>query len=355
MKPADAHTATDTLRVDEVSESEWRELTAQFADHNFEQTVEYARNSAGRSNASVRLLAVKDAERTVAAACVRLKTFPLLRRGLAYISAGPLLHLKGERSDADLQQRALAALKHRLVSVEGHILVFRLPISLDGAVISDRWLAQNHFAKTGLTRSYRTILVGLDGEEAALRKNLAGKWRTDLNYAQKQGLAIESGDAPRLWTRFLALFGEMHQAKNFDVHVDPRSFMTLPAAPLGLTLLIATQDGHDAAGHVVSILGDTAVYLFGATNDIGRSTKAGYLLNWQSMLLAKDAGCRWYDLGGIDPDNNPGGYRFKSRMGGHDVAALGPYRALPGGLAGFAGNAALGLLQTVRRRSAPNG
>ena len=38
---------------------------------------------------------------------------------------------------------------------------------------------------------------------------------------------------------------------------------------------------------------------------------------------------RYYDLGGIDPEGNPGVYHFKSGLGGREVTAPGPFEAAP--------------------------
>ena len=43
---------------------------------------------------------------------------------------------------------------------------------------------------------------------------------------------------------------------------------------------------------------------------------------------------RAYDLGGIDPEGNPGVFHFKRGLGGVEVQAAGPYEARPSGLAG---------------------
>jgi lipid II:glycine glycyltransferase (peptidoglycan interpeptide bridge formation enzyme) len=191
-------------------------------------------------------------------------------------------------------------------------------------------------------------VVDLSPDENILRRKLAGKWRTDLKFAQRAGLNVEHGGSS-LYNRFLRLFGAMHDRKEFRVHVDPRFFFELPAASLGLEVLIATKDGDDAAGHVVSFLGDTAVYLFGATNEIGRACKAGYLLNWQALLQARKRGLAWYDLGGIDQINNPGGHRFKTRMGGCEISAPGPYEIRAPGITGGFVDAVLAVRSKMRR------
>jgi len=120
-----------------------------------------------------------------------------------------------------------------------------------------------------------------------------------------------------------------------------------------LHVAIAAVDGRPAAGVVASIHGDTAVYLLGASNDLGRRTSAAYLLQWRIIEAATARGGRWYDLGGIDPEANPGVHTFKVRMGGADTVAPGPYELAPGRMRRAAVHAAERAfrLRTAARRS----
>jgi hypothetical protein len=78
------------------------------------------------------------------------------------------------------------------------------------------------------------------------------------------------------------------------------------------------------AGLVASALGDSAIYLLGATSDDGLTAKGAYLLQWTLIRWLKENGVRWYDLGGIDPEGNPGVYTFKKGLSGTDVSQLTP-------------------------------
>jgi lipid II:glycine glycyltransferase (peptidoglycan interpeptide bridge formation enzyme) len=86
---------------------------------------------------------------------------------------------------------------------------------------------------------------------------------------------------------------------------------------------------------VSSLLGDTGVYLLGGANEAGRKCGSSYLLHWRALERMKSAGMRWYDLGGINPVDNPGGYQFKKGMGGMDLCAPGPYQIKPAGVRGM--------------------
>lgn len=44
-------------------------------------------------------------------------------------------------------------------------------------------------------------------------------------------------------------------------------------------------------------------------------------------MAAKDAGMKRYDLGGIDRENNPGSYRFKSQISEQESVGIGAFEA----------------------------
>jgi lipid II:glycine glycyltransferase (peptidoglycan interpeptide bridge formation enzyme) len=44
-------------------------------------------------------------------------------------------------------------------------------------------------------------------------------------------------------------------------------------------------------------------------------------------MVAHDAGFKIYDLGGIDPENNPSVYQCKSRLGGREIFHIGAFES----------------------------
>lgn len=324
--------------VVDVNQADWPNLAARFLDLTYEQAVDYAIRITAHAGENIRFVAIFMASELIGVAAIRMRLLPVINRGIAYVSAGPLVRLRGASFPADRYAIAATALRRQLVEKEGHFLYVRLPLVHDSTGTMLLEILRGGYRSTTRVRAYRTIAIDVTRDECTLQSCFAAKWRTDLKYAQKQGLLVEHGSSNELAQRFLEIFSDMTAAKSFDVRVDPKKLLAMPPAPLGVIILLASRNGRDAGAHVISLLGDTAVYLFGATNEIGRTSKAGYLLNWEAMRLVKQKGGSWYDLGGIDPDGNPGGYRFKRRMGGMDVTSPGPFEARPLGLVGYLGD-----------------
>ncbi len=131
------------------------------------------------------------------------------------------------------------------------------------------------------------------------------------------------------------LYRQLLDRKGFavDLHADFYAAVQEDLAePEAFVVSIALDEGRAVAGHVASVLGDTCVYLLGATDERGIQDKSSYLLQWRTIQLARQRDCRWYDLGGIDPEGNPGVYHFKQGLGGVEVSAAGPYERQPAGL-----------------------
>ena len=124
---------------------------------------------------------------------------------------------------------------------------------------------------------------------------------------------------------FCLLYKQMKERKGFECTVNIEEFAQIQkdlAASHRLRILICEDGGAPVAGLVASAIGDSAIYLLGATSDSGLNSTGAYLLQWTLIQELKQNGCKWYDLGGINPGGNPGVYHFKSGMSGLDVTQL---------------------------------
>jgi lipid II:glycine glycyltransferase (peptidoglycan interpeptide bridge formation enzyme) len=265
-----------------------------------------------------------------------IMTVPLLKKGVAYLRWGPLWQLRDESAGVGALSETTEAIVREYVRRRGLLLrviphVFQgEPAELD---LRASW------ESIGLTemvdvRAHRTIRVDLDPPLEELRKRLHPRWRNYLKASEKAGFEIVEGTDDELYVTFSEMYDELMRRKQFQTGVDIRKFrrvqQSLPE-PLKMRVFIAKRDGIALNSLVVSHVGDTAIYLLAATTDEGLKSRGAHLLQWHAMNRLKEAGCRWYDLGGIDPDGNPGVYQFKSGLGGVEVYQLGRYE-LSGGV-----------------------
>ena len=100
----------------------------------------------------------------------------------------------------------------------------------------------------------------------------------------------------------------------------------LPAAEK-MNVIVAYSSGRPIAVHLASNLGQTAVVLLAAGNREALKCGASYLIWYKGAVAAWQAGMKMYDMGGIDPENNPTVYQFKSRMGGDEYTHIGTFES----------------------------
>jgi hypothetical protein len=351
-RPARIAAAADAA-VRAVGHDEWERLAGGFPDHNYRQCWAYAEAMAARVGGATEHLCVASGDRTLGLASVRVKGIPGTGTGIAYVSGGPLV--RGGDEDAPSRLEAvLSALAGEYVHRRG--LLLRVAPTIG----DERWnLEQDQcFLSAGFTPAerqprYSTILVDISRPASEIRAGLAKKWRYHLGRAEKAGISVVQGSAPELFEQFLPLFDEFVARKSFAVELGAdfyaRVQSALPEAER-MHLAIASVGDEPVAGVVAGLLGDTAVYLLGASNEVGREANAPYLLQWKVIEAAADRGIGWYDLGGIDEEANPGVYRFKARMGGTEMTAPGPYELAPGRVRAAVVHSAERLVRAARAR-----
>jgi lipid II:glycine glycyltransferase (peptidoglycan interpeptide bridge formation enzyme) len=101
--------------------------------------------------------------------------------------------------------------------------------------------------------------------------------------------------------------------------------------------LIAEVEGEVVAAIFVFFFGKRAYYIYGMSRESHREKMPAYLLQWEAMKRAKEAGCRVYDLWGAPDEFNEsdsmwGVYRFKEGLGGRVVRTLGAWDYAPNSL-----------------------
>ncbi len=317
------------IEVDSVNEKRWNEIVQIFNDANLYQTWAYGSIRWGVESLSH--LLVKRNQEIVAAAQIRLykSLFNLIK--IAYIRWGPLWRRKGENEDCEILRQTYRALYQEYVKNRGFSL-WVLPNEINGK--KDEICSIIKSEKfTWKKSNYRTIIINLQLEKEELRKNLHRSWRRHLNKAEKYDLIIEEGQDDYLFNKFIKNYHEMVKRKNFYQGLSVNEFANIQKIlPDSLKLKIFSchiNNKKEVASIVISAIGNTAIYLLGATTDYGLKYSGSYLLHWKAVEWLKSIDCPYYDLSGISPKFNPGGYQFKTGMGGSDVTLIGEFEAHP--------------------------
>jgi len=313
-----------SVEIDRVSKTEWTELLRGFTDATIYQTWSYGAVRWGEKNLS-HLVLMKNGE-SVGLAQAAIRSVPLFKAGIAYVPWGPIWRRKDEKVDRRVFQELVGALKQEFA--DRRELQLRIaPNVVDAEAPGLREYLDREGFRTN-SKVYRTLLLDLEPPLMDLRKGLDQKWRNQLNRSEKNGLQIVDGTSDELYSIFRRLYSQMIARKSFETFVDVGEFSRIQTDlddASKMMVMLCLSDNEPVAGLVGSAIGDTGIYLLGATNDAGMKSKGSYLLQWRFIEWLKERGFRWYDLGGIDPDGNPGVYHFKAGLGGQDVSSIGQF------------------------------
>lgn len=197
--------------------------------------------------------------------------------------------------------------------------------------------------------SARTVelTLGTDGVASPVSRN----WRRSLRKAESNGLAVYRWTSPDPAEMHRILSG-VERMKGVSVHFS-REKLESCVESLGDVFRVFRCD--DSMGRMVAfraalVFGDRAVDFAAGADADGRHLGASQLLVYtMSMEFAKE-GITVYELGGIDPVNNPGVTRFKLESGGREVAQLGEWDAATSAWLRLAANAAIRIREIVRTR-----
>jgi hypothetical protein len=315
-----------SVKVGRLSAREWHELLVNFDDAAIYQTWSYG--AVHWSPSQLEHFRLEQQGRVLAAAQLRILQLPIVRKGIAYIRGGPLCRLRGMTCYGDTAEQVIAALKDEYVTRRGLVLRIIPPLFQTDPLalrLTSIWPKLGFQTEVG-SPLYHTVRLNLQPPLDQLRRNLGAKWRNKLNGAERNGLTINEGSDLHLYDRFLAAYRQMMARKQFETTVDVEEFRTIQASlpeACRMRTFLCEKEGQVLNALVVSAIGDTAIYLLGATSDEGLKLKGAYLLQWRAIQWLKERGCLWYDLGGINPEQNPGVYEFKSGFGGAEVSGLG--------------------------------
>ena len=315
------------VEIDEVGKSEWKNLLPLFTDATIYQTWSYGAVRWGEKNLSH--IVLKNDNQVVGLAQATIRKAPLINAGIAYVPWGPLWQKKEDENNVEHLRHLIKALKDEYTLRRG--LLLRITphyYANEGNDDVCSILKGEGFTKNASLALYRTLIVDISPTLSEIRKKLNQKWRNQLNRSEKNSLTIVEGNTDELYQIFLNLQNEMLKRKKYEPGVDYDAFREIQKdlpGPLKMRIIICLYEGEPVTATIGSAIGNTGIYLLGATGNKGLQLKGAYLSQWLMIQWLKDQGCRRYDLGGINPDSNPGVYHFKAGLSGRDVQHLGQF------------------------------
>ena len=344
-----------SVEVDAVDKETWHKKIDSFNDGNIYQTWSYDQIRFGNKKISHMIL--KKNGEMVAAAQVRIVRIPFTSIGIAYVFWGPIWQRKDSEINPEVFVHAIRALKNEYAKRRG-LLVRIYPVLFeDEADIYLPLLNQEGYRPVDAEQPSRTLIMDLSHSLDELRKGFNAKWRGHLSKAERNKLEIIEGSDDTFFEMFISLYKELLERKKFAVPNDINEFRLIQKElpeHYKVKIIICLYEEKPCVGAIMVTIGQTAIYLFGASNDLGMKSNGAYLIQWKFIEWLKANNFKFYNLHGINPVTNPGGYIFKSGMcgekNGRDLFFLGKFEVCNNKLSEIAIKYGESLLAYIKKR-----
>jgi|APSaa5957512535_1039671.scaffolds.fasta_scaffold21926_3 lipid II:glycine glycyltransferase (peptidoglycan interpeptide bridge formation enzyme) len=320
--------------VKEVSYSDWCIFFKKCQKTNMLQCWEYgeAKEKCSRWKAA-RFFILNDKKETVALVQALVVSIPFIG-GIVRVNRGPILLDNSSTSENNVEIfEIISALLKEFQ--RKHWWVVQIAPEVNKTDFGAVRLMDLGLRKLKLP-PYASGLINLSVEESNLLSNLKKKWRYYLKKGQKISVKIDSlqGNSAQIEV-LLNKYKKLQEDKEFSGLSSSliSELASQSSAEWEFSLFEANENDHkkndDPLGMLVSIRhGDTATYLIGLTNNKGRSFQVNYVLLWEAILHSKQAGCTWFDIGGLDSTTPKGIRHFKSGVGSELYDLIGEWRGV---------------------------
>jgi len=147
-----------------------------------------------------------------------------------------------------------------------------------------------------------TLILDLRQDLETLQKNMHAKTRYNIRLAEKRGVRVfVDNDQVNDFFQLLTKTESRQKIKMYG----KKYFSDLLRLPFA-KLYLAEFENKIIAANIMIFWGDTAIYLYGASDYDFREIMAPHLLQFEAIKIAKSAGYWFYDFWGAAPKNSIG-------------------------------------------------
>jgi lipid II:glycine glycyltransferase (peptidoglycan interpeptide bridge formation enzyme) len=171
-----------------------------------------------------------------------------------------------------------------------------------------------------------SLRLQLGQEENQLLAGCERNWRRNLRRAQEGSLKVEQWNDPSV-DEVVSAYDSMQSLKGLEEQHSREEFEQL-FVHLKDQLVIyraTSQEGQLVSLHAWLVLGNRANAFLSVTTEQGRLLHSSYAVMWAMLQHCLRLQLKYCDLGGIDPVQNPGPYRFKKATGAQPIEYLGEW------------------------------
>lgn len=316
---------TDAFEHRTVDLKNYDQLFNQCSRSNILQSAAYGEAKCGVEGFQIDRKVVEKSGIPIALYQILKKRLPLLGT-VARINRGPLFLYDGIPSPENIMELYRSLYQEWVIKNQFYLQIAP-NLRRDAA-------NANQLEKTGFMPSddpdWQSGWVSLEQSEEALRKGLQQKWRNMLNKSEKMETEIHPVESENALEILL---------REYDLFMKERSFQSTSSAliramyrqaPHMFYSVFARKEGKYHGAIIIVKHGDSATYLVGITSYKGRKANVNYLLLWNGLLHCRQAGLRWFDVGGINEVHTAGIAHFKKGLSFTPYRLVGEYEGYRG-------------------------
>ncbi|MEM9954412.1 MAG: peptidoglycan bridge formation glycyltransferase FemA/FemB family protein [Chloroflexota bacterium] len=184
-----------------------------------------------------------------------------------------------------------------------------------------------------------TVMIDITGDDDTIQARMNTSTRRNIRKAYKNDIHYYEATPDDLH-KFTTMMDVTGERNDFGVHESAYyKLMYELFVPDHATLILADHEGDTLAANLVISVGDTAIYLEGASSNVKRKLMASYGVQWEAIKWAQNRGCTKYDMWGIPDESEEvleeqfqeridglwSVYRFKRGWGGDVVRSAGAW------------------------------
>ena len=174
-----------------------------------------------------------------------------------------------------------------------------------------------------------TIWIDLRPSMDEILGGMKPKGRYNVRVAERHGVRVCEDMSAKGIEDFLRIHGETFARHRIGGYSQSyfRTLLSMLQVRRQVSIFFAEREGSRLATALVVFFGGRATYFFGGSRGEQRHVMAPYALHFEIMRRAKERGCQWYDLWGVDPTGMSNGFwhglsAFKRKLGGVEVNLL---------------------------------
>jgi len=306
-----------SISVSELKERNYLQESDKCETFNITQSLSYARSisNVSKNKWKVKRLLFESKNIKIAYCQILVRRYFFFK--IYRINKGPIFF---NNVQEDLKQNVINYLISFGNIKKFSILSFipNLPYNIDNILILKK--------KSFIFKSdpkFSTIIININKDLDIIKSEFKYFWKYSLNRSLKHNIEIKLIKNNNEFNKFCSRYIEHSKTNRFKgLNINLLKGLFKINSESNLLIFQAIYD-HKCIGEIcIHFEGNTGTYLVGNFNDYGKKFNANNLLLWESIKFLKKKNVNFFDLGGLNLQNESGINFFKRGMGGEEIISF---------------------------------